>query len=487
MSSYTQRITGSMLHNNKNNKTAGGFDVDTKNTNDDDDDVNNINNSNSSSMMTMKEGDLVIVHVGFNDQKQIRLNRKETMHTHYGAFKHCDIINKVEFGQKVTCKTGFVWLLAPTAELWTNVLAHRTQILYVYDIALICSWMDLKPGKVVLESGTGSGSLTHSLVRAVANPRTESVKNDNNTNEKEDNNKEDDDAHEKEGHVFTFEFNKVRADAAHLEIQENGLSEFCTVTHRDIETNGFSKNLEEAKIADAVFLDLPGPYKCVESAAKCLKVDGVLCSFSPCVEQVQKTCIELTKFGFCDIKTVEMLGREFDVSERRFYTNIETASAGKSFFEKNKRGGGVSSTSNSMNKNNGLKAAENGSDDFSHMVSSIPRLQGQTHTGYLTFARLAPVPEGWTKESWIERSEKKRETGKDILKAKFERDGVKNEKKKTSMMTTTAAATRKKRVNDNNNNNDNRDDDDDEDKKEKRIKTIAVAVHNDDEHDEYSD
>ena len=66
-----------------------------------------------------------------------------------------------------------MWLLAPTAELWTNVLAHRTQILYVYDIALICSWMDLKPGKVVLESGTGSGSLTHSLVRAVANPRTE--------------------------------------------------------------------------------------------------------------------------------------------------------------------------------------------------------------------------------------------------------------------------------------------------------------------------
>ena len=65
-----------MLHNNK---TAGGFEVDTKNTNDDDDDVNNINNNNSSSMMTMKEGDLVIVHVGFNDQKQIRLNRKNKL------------------------------------------------------------------------------------------------------------------------------------------------------------------------------------------------------------------------------------------------------------------------------------------------------------------------------------------------------------------------------------------------------------------------
>ena len=62
------------------------------------------------------------------------------------------------------------------------------------------------------------------------------------------------------------------------------------MTHRDIETNRFPKNLESSKIADAVFLDLPGPYKCVESSAKCLKKDGVLCSFSPCVEQVQRTC-----------------------------------------------------------------------------------------------------------------------------------------------------------------------------------------------------
>ena len=42
------------------------------------------------------------------------------------------------------------------------------QILYVADISLICTYLDLAPGCVVAESGTGSASLTHALVRTAA-------------------------------------------------------------------------------------------------------------------------------------------------------------------------------------------------------------------------------------------------------------------------------------------------------------------------------
>ena len=375
----------------------------------------------------IKENDLVIVHVGFGDQKAVRVNASSSssnnnkkknagvLHTSYGSFSHKrDILDRnVRFGEKAFCsgakqagqsKPPFVWCLSPTCELWTNVLAHRTQILYVYDISLVCAWLDLKPGKVVLESGTGSASLTHSLVRAVSNNSC-----DNN---------------DRKGHVFTFEFNESRANAARDEIDENGLREFCTVTHRDIETNGFPKNLEISKIADAVFLDLPGPYKCVESSAKCLKKDGVLCSFSPCVEQVQRTCAEMQRFGFVDIKTVEMLGREFDVNERRFFTDIEEASTGKfSRVVSERDTKRVREETKKAKKTLNNKGEEEESIDLvSLRVSAAPRFQGQTHTGYLTFARLAPLPEGWTKASWNERAEKKREAGMDILRAKVERD-----------------------------------------------------------------
>ena len=64
--------------------------------------------------------------------------------------------------------TGFIFLLDPTPEIWTSVLPHRTQILYAADISAIVTFLDLRPGSVVIETGTGSGSLSHGLIRAVA-------------------------------------------------------------------------------------------------------------------------------------------------------------------------------------------------------------------------------------------------------------------------------------------------------------------------------
>jgi tRNA (adenine57-N1/adenine58-N1)-methyltransferase catalytic subunit len=89
----------------------------------------------------------------------------------------------------------------------------------------------------VLESGTGSGSLTHSLARAVAPA----------------------------GAVHTFEFHQYRWQEARAEFERNGLGDLVHSSHRNIEALGFPESLHGC--ADAVVLDLPGPWKVLFPAA----------------------------------------------------------------------------------------------------------------------------------------------------------------------------------------------------------------------------
>lgn len=99
----------------------------------------------------------------------------------FGRFKFCDIIGK-PFGSKITSKKGFMYALRPTPTLITQSLPHRTQILYNVDISVILLRLDIKPGSVVVESGTGSGSLSSSFATAVQD----------------------------RGHLYTYEFNEDR-------------------------------------------------------------------------------------------------------------------------------------------------------------------------------------------------------------------------------------------------------------------------------------
>lgn len=135
---------------------------------------------------SISNGDLVIVYERHDIMKAVTVCEGSVLQNRFGVFKHSDWIGK-PFGSKVfSCKGGFVYLLAPTPELWTLVLNHRTQILYIADISFVIMYLEIVPGCVVLESGTGSGSLTTSLARAVA----------------------------PSGHVYTFDFHEQRAASA---------------------------------------------------------------------------------------------------------------------------------------------------------------------------------------------------------------------------------------------------------------------------------
>ncbi|KAL3629199.1 hypothetical protein CASFOL_026421 [Castilleja foliolosa] len=287
------------------------------------------------------DGDLVIVYERYDSMKPVKVSENGVLQNRFGFFKHCDWIGK-PFGSKVfSNKGGFIYLLAPTPELWTLVLSHRTQILYVADISFVVMYLEIVPGCVVLESGTGSGSLSTSLARAVA----------------------------PNGHVYTFDFHEQRAASARDDFEKTGLSSLVTVGVRDIQGEGFPD--EFSGRADSIFLDLPQPWLAIQSAAKMLQQDGVLCSFSPCIEQVQKTCESLKSY-FTDIRTFEVLLHTYEVREGNM-GNWQDSD------------GGLSTLKSGKKRPRPTNGQENSSPQ---MIMARRNGEAKGHTGYLTFARL---------------------------------------------------------------------------------------------------
>ncbi|XP_033625665.1 tRNA (adenine(58)-N(1))-methyltransferase catalytic subunit TRMT61A-like [Asterias rubens] len=228
------------------------------------------------------EGDTAIVYLGYNAMMHLKLCHGALTQTKRGGLRHSDIIGK-KYGCRISTLSdkGYVYLLQPTPELWTLNLRHRTQILYFADISFITLQLELKPGSVVVESGTGSGSVSHAFARTIA----------------------------PDGHLHTFEFHEQRAEKAREDFKDHGISHLVTVTHRDVLENGFGIDLS----VDAVFLDLPCPWRALPHARKILKTSGgKICSFSPCIEQVQRTSEDLRSLGFTDVSTFECLQRNYE-------------------------------------------------------------------------------------------------------------------------------------------------------------------------------
>jgi tRNA (adenine57-N1/adenine58-N1)-methyltransferase len=255
----------------------------------------------------VRAGDCVVLYAGFNDIRWVHLHAGgETGHRH-GTYFHDDIIG-VEYGAAVSPRMaqaskrarnrkratlggkmeqetiqvgGTCQVLRLTPELWADTLTHRTQITFALDNHMVASHLHLRPGSVVCESGTGSGGLTAFLARAVA----------------------------PHGRVHTFEFNAVRHAAAAEDFAKLGLAPgIVRPQHADVYAQGFGPEL--AGCADAVFLDLPSPWAAIPHALRALKPFGRLATFSPCIEQVQRSAELLTRLGCSHLITVTVLLRE---------------------------------------------------------------------------------------------------------------------------------------------------------------------------------
>ncbi|XP_078133121.1 tRNA (adenine(58)-N(1))-methyltransferase catalytic subunit TRMT61A isoform X2 [Sander vitreus] len=191
----------------------------------------------------IQDGDVAVVYLGHESMMPVKVQQGAQTQTRYGAIRHSTDLIGQRYGSKVTCsKGGWVYVLHPTPELWTVTLPHRTQILYTTDIATITMMLELKPGSVVCESGTGSGSLSHAILRTIAPT----------------------------GYLHTVEFHQQRAEKVAEEFKEHRVDHLVTVRNQDVCKDGFGVT----GVADAVFLDIPSPWEAVRHAKAAMKKQG---------------------------------------------------------------------------------------------------------------------------------------------------------------------------------------------------------------------
>ncbi|CCF73094.1 tRNA (adenine-N1-)-methyltransferase catalytic subunit [Babesia microti strain RI] len=232
------------------------------------------------------KGELAILYGGPNLVYLIRLDGDSAIQTARGIVSSKDCIGK-PFGTKISVGKSGNWfvLLPPFPGLVTLGLVHHTQILYRCDIAFIALLLDVKPGDVVVESGTGSGSMSYSLSCLVSPGGT----------------------------LHSFEYHKQRSEDARALC--DALKQDCLkIYNRDVVQDGFIiPNVLDMNGADSAFLDLPSPWNAISHVHDILKPLGRCVNFSPCIEQVQRVVISFKMKNFEDIRTFEVVCKPWGV------------------------------------------------------------------------------------------------------------------------------------------------------------------------------
>lgn len=205
-------------------------------------------------------------------------------HSHLGAISHDDVIGAPE-GSLLTT-TGGSTLLAfrPTLADFVLKMQRGAQVVYPKDVGLILVYADIFPGAIVVEAGSGSGSLTLALGRAVGPT----------------------------GRVISYE---VREDhharaAANVETWFEALGE--KPDNVELRIGDVFDGVPETAV-DRMVLDLPEPWRAIGGATTALTMGGILCCYLPTVPQVSHTVEEMRRAGFGLINTLEGLVRTWNV------------------------------------------------------------------------------------------------------------------------------------------------------------------------------
>ncbi len=216
--------------------------------------------------------------VVFNSEKILFVKDiSKDFHCEYGIIKKEDL--KHAHSSKTNTGKPFWVMDADFSDKYRRI-KRGPQIIPLKDVGSIITEGALGKNSVVIDAGSGSGSLACILATIAKQVYSYEIRED---------------------------FHKIASENA----DRLGLKNL-TVKHKDAST-GFDE-----QDVDCVVLDLGNPWELVQSAYDSLRVGGHLISYSPTIPQVSDFVAEVKKNEkLLYLRTIEMVERDWEVSDRK--------------------------------------------------------------------------------------------------------------------------------------------------------------------------
>ncbi len=225
---------------------------------------------------------ILLVDLRRGKRHLVTLRAGQAFHSDRGFIPHETLLGQAEGAVAVTSRGARYLALRPTLAEYVLEMPRGAQIIYPKDLATIALFADIGPGQTVVEAGLGSGALTLVLLRLVGPT----------------------------GRVVSYEAREEFARRAQRNIEARlGPGVPHTVRLQDVYLG-----IEEAAV-DRVVLDLPEPWRLVESAAQALRAGGLFCAYVPTIPQSQRVHEALAAHpAFALAETFETLLRPWNIA-----------------------------------------------------------------------------------------------------------------------------------------------------------------------------
>ncbi|MGV8162688.1 MAG: methyltransferase domain-containing protein [Candidatus Nanoarchaeia archaeon] len=210
-----------------------------------------------------------------NDLEEYYITQDKDFHFSGGVVKKEQLHDGGSF---TSGKDSFVVFDAEFTDTFRN-LKRRAQVITAKDIGPIITYTGINRESIILDAGTGSGHLSGFLGKIAKQ-------------------------------VDSFDVEDAHLEQAKKNIDILGLSN-VNIEKKDIYQ---SENFKENKY-DVFTLDVPEPWRALETAKKVLKIAGYLVIYAPNINQIHQTINSLPE-NLLHEKTIEVIEREWSVKEK---------------------------------------------------------------------------------------------------------------------------------------------------------------------------